>query len=298
MTADTRDPVDAILAVCGISGPWEPLHATGIANRIYATETVVVRVATDHAEALSDARTESVAAPVAYAAGIRTPRLLVFDDSMRLLDRPYSVWERVHGQTLGCLPPEQRSMRNTWRDVGRQLALLHRRVDRCDDPRGYLDKPERNLDLHNLLEKLVSMGRVDGNSAREISRLINRLRHEALEDAKECFLHNDIHDMNIMCSQTGELMAVLDWGDAGWGDPTIEFAQIPLSAIPCVLNGYREIAPDLLGETPGARIVWDKLDYAMEELAQNPAYSIPLEEYWQFLDSEDCLAQEPKWRKP
>ena len=91
------DPVDDILAKHGASGPWEPLQATGVADRIYATEDVVLRIATDHPEGVCDARTESVAAPVAYAAGVMTPRLLAFDDSRTLLDSPFSLWERVHG---------------------------------------------------------------------------------------------------------------------------------------------------------------------------------------------------------
>ena len=60
-TCHWLDPVDAILAHHGIDGPWQPLKATGLANRIYATRDVVVRVATDHPEAIADARTESVA---------------------------------------------------------------------------------------------------------------------------------------------------------------------------------------------------------------------------------------------
>src|SRR5712691_11554359 len=66
--------IDAMFARHGVSGPWEPLRSTGLANLIYATRDAVLRVATDHPDGLVDARTESVAAPVARAAGILTPR--------------------------------------------------------------------------------------------------------------------------------------------------------------------------------------------------------------------------------
>ena len=66
--------IDAMVARHGASGPWEELPSTGVANRIFATTDVVLRVATDHPEAVPDARTESIAAPVAHAAGILTPR--------------------------------------------------------------------------------------------------------------------------------------------------------------------------------------------------------------------------------
>ncbi len=40
--------VDAIFARHGMSGPWKALPSLGLANRIFATDDVVLRVATDH----------------------------------------------------------------------------------------------------------------------------------------------------------------------------------------------------------------------------------------------------------
>jgi len=284
MIKNTPDPIDKILEACGINGPWEPLHATGVANRIYATKDVVIRVAREHPEALRDARTESIAAPVAYAAGVLTPRLLIFDDSRDLLDRPYSVWERINGQTLGLFSSDPYSMPNTWRQVGHQLAVLHVHVKQCDDPRQYLHEPERDLNLESLLEKLVSTGQISTDLAKEISILIDELHAAVLEEAKICFLHSDVQDMNIMCTRDDELLALIDWGDAGWGDPTFDFAQIPFLAIPYVLEGYREVAPDLLDGTLKERIIWDKLNHAMVESLKNPSCSIPVDEFRQFLN--------------
>jgi len=101
-----HDPVDAILSRHGLRGPWQELPATGIANRIYATDDLVLRVAVEGSEALNDARTESVAAPVARAAGVLVPRLIAFDESGSIVDRPYSLWERAHGETLGLFALE------------------------------------------------------------------------------------------------------------------------------------------------------------------------------------------------
>jgi hypothetical protein len=77
------------------------LPPTGLASHIFATRDVVLRLATDHPDGVVDARTESVAAPVARAAGILTPRLIAFDDTRTLVERPFSLWERVHGEALG-----------------------------------------------------------------------------------------------------------------------------------------------------------------------------------------------------
>ena len=279
------DPVDDILACHGLRGPWEALKATGVANRIYATKDVVLRVAMDNAEAVADARTESVAAPVALAAGVLTPRLLAFDDSRMLVDRPYSLWERVHAKTLGIFPPDARLLPDTWRAVGQQLGVLHRRVSDCPDPLGWLDQPAREVDLMQRLTNLASSCRIDTTRAREIERWIEMLRPAVAVRTASCFLHNDIHEMNLMCARDGSLRAVIDWGDAGWGDPALEFAQIPILAVPFVLTGYETQAPGLLGDAPGARIVWDKLGLALEALPEDPR---PLEELSRFVHAGEA----------
>ena len=278
----TSDPVDDILAEYGCSGAWEPLRWTGVANRIYATQDVVLRIATDHPEGVCDARTESVAAPVVHAAGVLTPRLLAFDDTRSLTDRPFSLWERVHGETLGLLTGEPNSMPNTWRAVGHQLFLLHSRVSECPDPNGYLDTDERNLDLDSLLGELVTSRRVNTATADEIGRLIEELRPRIDMSVEPCFCHNDVHDMNIMCARDDSLLAIIDWGDAGWGDPTSDFYGIPLDAVPLVMEGYGSEAPGLLGDSPEVRIVWDKLNGAMEECRDHPPRPLPLGQFRAF----------------
>src|SRR5215475_12521378 len=109
----------------GVRGAWQSLTSTGVANWIYATRDVVLRVATDHRDGVPDARTESVAAPAAYAAGILTPRMIAFDDTRTLVDRPFSLWERVHGVTLGQITLSGEARVAAWRSVGRELARLH-----------------------------------------------------------------------------------------------------------------------------------------------------------------------------
>jgi hypothetical protein len=114
-TSIASNPVDAILAAHRIPGPWQVLEATGIANRIYATHDFVLRVATDHHDAIVDALTESMAAPAARQAGILTPRLIAFDNSRNIADRPFSLWERVHGETLGRFRCSPKMCEHTWR---------------------------------------------------------------------------------------------------------------------------------------------------------------------------------------
>jgi aminoglycoside phosphotransferase (APT) family kinase protein len=257
------DPVTTILAAHGIHDPWFALPATGVANRIYATRDVVLRIATDHPDAIVDAFTESVAAPVAHAAGILTPRLIAFDASHALIDRPYSIWERVHGQTFGLASLSATQSREVWTQVGQQLALLHQTVTACPDPNNYLDTPGRDLDLSELLTEYVNTTQPRAEEIRAIERLIADLQpYITLPEPSPCFLHNDLHDRNLMCGASGGLLALIDWGDAGWGDPVLDFAPIPPAALPFVLEGYGPTAR--LGPNYEARIRWDQLAHALE----------------------------------
>ena len=277
--------VDSILARYGIREPWIPLPATGVANRIYATPNVVLRIATDHADAVDDARTESVAAPVARAAAIRTPRLIAFDDSRSLVDRPFSLWERVHGETLGLIDLRPSQLAETWYAVGAELARLHLGVTECPDPNGYLDTPGRPLDLASPLGRMRDEGRIDRATARQVESLIDELMpYLGKPEANSYFLHDDIHAMNVMCTPAGELLALIDWGDAGWGDATLELAAVPLASIPDAVRGYEATNPGGLGEFPAARFIWDKLHSAMRDLAKDPARAIPLEALRRFLN--------------
>lgn len=277
--------IDAMFARHGASAPWEPLPSTGLANRVFATRDVVLRVATDHPDGVVDARTESVAAPVALAAGILTPRLIAFDDTRTLVDRPFSLWERVHGVTLGAtsLPPRQ--MANVWRGVGRELGRLHVRVRECADPDGYLDEPRRDQDVDAALKRLVDANKLDVETARRVERVAEELRRHIGDGIETRFIHDDIHSMNVMCSADGDLLAIIDWGDAGWGDPTLDFAAMPFDAMRFALEGYKTEAPGLLGALPEPRLAWNKLLHALDDLWDSPGTPLEPEVFRRFARS-------------
>ncbi len=246
--------IDAMFAKHGVPGPWEILPTTGVANHIFATRDVVLRVPTNHPDGVVDARTESVAAPVAHAAGILTPRLIAFDDDQTLVERPFSLWERVHGETLGLTSLSSDLTANVWRGVGRELARLHLRVRECADPEGYLDNPERSQDVDAIVKRLVNAKRLSIATAAQVERLADDLRPHIATNTEMRFIHDDIHAMNIMCSAEGKLLAIIDWGDAGWGDPALDFTAIPFDAVWPTLEGYEAEARDALGTYPEARM--------------------------------------------
>lgn len=263
------DLIDAIFAQHRIADAWEPLTSTGIANWIYATRDVVLRVATDHPDGVPDARTESVAAPAAHAAGILTPRLIAFDDTRSLVDRPFSLWERIHGPTLGHATMSPEAELAAWRAVGREVARVHRLVTSVPDPLGYLDAPGDEPDADRLLATLVAAQRLDAATARDIGAACRELGQTVGAPAV-AFTHGDIHTMNIMCDPSGKLLALIDWGDAGWNDPMHDFAGMPLSFIPAAVAGYEAEAGAPLDGASRARLIRGKVVSALDHFVRHP----------------------------
>jgi len=263
------DLITAMFSAYGVRGVWQPLTFTGIANWIYATDDVVLRVATDHRDGVPDARTESVAAPAAYAAGILTPRMLAFDDTRTLVDRPFSLWDRVRGATLGQVTLSDSAQVMVWQSVGRELARLHRLVTACPDPQGYLDTPGDEPDVDRLLATLVATGRLDAAAARDVRAVCSEVE-DTPRDTTVAFTHGDMHWMNVMCDETGRLLAIIDWGDAGWKDPMADFASMPLDAIPSAVAGYEAETGETLSGAARARLVRFKAISALDHFVRHP----------------------------
>ncbi len=103
---------------------------------------------------------------------------------------------------------------------------------------------------------------------------------------ERCFVHNDLHAMNVMCRpREASLSALIDWGDAGWGDPVLDFAAVPVEMMAAALEGYGTANQRRLGAFPEARIIWSKLHDAMDDAIDEPGRAIPLPLFHQFLDS-------------
>ncbi len=191
----------------------------------------------------------------------------------------------MHGETLGLTKLACHQRADAWRGVGRELARLHLRVRECADPDGYLDQPGRDQNIGAVVKRLVDAGRVDTDVARRIEGLTDELRSHIAEPLETRFIHDDVHPMNVMCAASGELLAMIDWGDAGWGDPSLDFAAIPLDDIPSALEGYEAEAAGLSGRDPEARFAWNKLLDAMDDLWDTPARALNLDALYRFMRS-------------
>ena len=149
--------------------------------------------------------------------------------------------------------------------------------------RRHRGKPERETSLDLLLKRFADSGHENRDVVREIEHLISELSPFVFSDGGlNCFLHNDLHEWNIMCTLEGKLLALIDWGDAGWGDPTLDFAAIPLDAVYVALEGYD--TTEQLGDYAEARIIWDHLQTALNDAVEDPSRRVPVAEYRRFLD--------------
>ncbi len=246
------------------------LPQIGIFNKVYQVgDDYILRIARDHPKSFVVARREAIAVPLARAVGVHTPNLLVMDDTCDIIPVPYTIYERVRGETLELLHLEPHETPNVWRAVGRDLARLHTTVE-YQGAATQLDHTETS-DLTSLPDELAEAGYFTGMEARWLTQWLARLAPAATAPITPCFLHGDNQMSNIMvCVGSLDYLAFIDWGNAGWGDPAFDFAGIPLRAVPYMLAGYRQIAPLTNDETAEARILWRHLELAFGNLSRGP----------------------------
>ena len=67
---------------------------------------------------MTRAQKELAAVPAARAAGVRTPAIVVADDSCDVVPVPYAVYERVHAESLEAIGADAEEAAEVWRELG------------------------------------------------------------------------------------------------------------------------------------------------------------------------------------
>lgn len=258
--------LERFIAAHGLGGrAIVPMRATGVANDIWALgDDLVLRVGRDWDEAWADARTESVAVPAAREVGVKTPALVVFDDSGAVIDAAVTVYERVLGDTMGLVLDARADWSRAMRGIGRDLARLHLGVHHVHDPRGWLDDPGAE-DPRSWISQCAALL---GDELDVFARWIDRLEPVTRTTPVPRFLHDDVHAFNVMVDPNGDYLALLDWGDAGWGDPALELATFAIDWIDPLLQGYAEAAPELADDTFEGRVLWNQIGHSLRKTAR------------------------------
>ena len=246
------------------------LPQIGIVNKIYQLDdNFILRVSREHPKSLTIAQTEATVVPLARMAGVRTPELVVCDTSLNIVSAPYTIYECVRGETLGLLDLEPDRTPNVWREVGRDLALLHSSSLATEEDLELVweDIP----DPRQWPNELAQAGYFTSIEAEWFNRWLEHLASAALQPVQKRLQHGDVQATNIIVNAGSyDYLALIDWGNAHWGDPVHDFGDKPIRTVPYVLEGYREIAPLERDETIEARILWRHLQLALHNMGREP----------------------------
>jgi aminoglycoside phosphotransferase (APT) family kinase protein len=251
---------------------FKPLPSIGIFNAIFLFgDDLILRVPRNDPHFTAALTKEAIAVPAARAAGVRTPRLIVFDDSLALLPVPYALYERVHGEALESLALDPTTTPAVYRDLGRDLAHLHIGVS-PDSPAGQLGAPNLpQCDPRLLTQEIADTGYFSAAEARWLEQWLGQLPPLLEAPQARRFLHGDTQATNLLVDPDSlAYLALIDWGGCGWGDPALDFSGMPLRAVPDVLAGYREIAALPEDRTAEARILRYHLHFALINIRNKP----------------------------
>jgi len=248
-----------------LDGPIERMASSGVVHALWALGSKwVLRVPKNEVMCVGDHRCEAIAIPLAHRAGVRTPALEVFDDSLTLLDVPYSIVARIDGANLVSAPADDPA----YERLGRELATLHA-ADLSEHHHPWLRTPDTApAEAH--FDHVLSAGLLHADGVRWLRQLCDRLDEVITTgpSAPTNFIHDDVKPDNVMVDHAGQVH-LIDWGDAAFGDPANDFQSLPLAAIERTLRGYRAVRP---GNDPTleTRIVRCVVARSMHNLARSP----------------------------
>ncbi len=255
-TSVSDETIAAIRARHGLPpGGFAALPDAGIINAIYRLgDGYALRVPRESPAHIEQTLREAIAAPIARAAGVRTPRLVAFDDRRDLIAVPYSIFEWADGDNFEYLDLDPDGVAEVWRDVGRDLARLH-----SVDEAGALRAADPLPDPRSLADDRASDGWFTVTEARWLTKWLDHIAAVMPASVPARLLHQDTQATNVIVrGHDHEYAALIDWGCAALGDEAYDFTM-PMRAVPHVLAGHREIAPLDADETAEARILWRRL---------------------------------------
>ena len=246
-----------------LDGPIESLRSSGVVHSLWSLGSRwALRVPKNETMCLGDHRCEAIAIPLVLGVGVRTPALHVFDESLTILDVPFSIVARVHGNDLSAAPFDD----PTYEQVGRELAALHA-ANLGSSGHPWLREPNEP-DVEQLFDRVVRSGLLHSAGTVWIASLCERLDCLIGQHVPPTvFVHGDVKPDNVMIDSSGNVH-LIDWGDAGFGDPAYDFQSLPMRSIERALRGYRMVRAD--DPTLEARIIRRVLARSLTNLCRTP----------------------------
>ncbi|GAA3249528.1 phosphotransferase family protein [Nonomuraea helvata] len=277
---ETND--ETLAAIAGLHGitadQVRPLPQ-GVANHVFLLgDDLVLRIPRTK-QFLPDLVKEAEVIPAALRAGVRTPEVVAFDDSCSVVDVPYMLLARAPGVDLTSLDLPSATAGRVFRQVGRELAELHRLTPATAPDLRAVPVEDGTADPWALTDHLLVAGWIDTEAARWLTGWFDRLSAHLPADPPLVLVHGDLAPQNLLVSpETGRLNGIVDWGDAQWADPAVDFAKVPLTGIPAMLDGYRQETGEETPTSWEARVLWFHLTWALGRLADPVPH--PGERHW------------------
>ncbi|MEV4397167.1 aminoglycoside phosphotransferase family protein [Nonomuraea sp. NPDC049607] len=239
----------------------------GVANQVFLLgDDLVLRVPRAE-QFLPDLVKEAAVIPYALRAGVRTPEIVAFDDTCSVVDVPYMVLTRTRGMDLARLELSDADTERLHRQVGRELGRLHRLTPDTAPALAGVPADDGAADPWALTDGLAKDGWIDAETARWLSGWLDRLSTHLPTSAPTVLIHGDIAPQNLLVApETAQLNGIVDWGDAEWADPAADFAKMPLTDVPAMLDGYRRETGQESSTTWEARVLWCHLTWALGRL--------------------------------
>ncbi|GAA1569888.1 hypothetical protein GCM10009804_27910 [Kribbella hippodromi] len=249
----------------------------GVANRAFVLgPNLFLRVSRPGFE--QDLHKETQVVPIARLAGVHTPAIVDYDPTQQLIPTPYAVMQRVHGTEPRTTPtalaiqlarlhqvhpapnPSPASPADgptdqpavatadgptgaalgTARDAASELLPALTLPDPTSHVRVFI--PDLPLDdwgdPHRTLDDLATRGYLDPGTANWLTAWFTRLANRFDRTGPKVLIHGDVATHNLLAAPDNSFRALIDWGDAAWAPPAMDFAKLPLPDVATLLPTY------------------------------------------------------------
>lgn len=242
-------------------------RSDGYANWVFLGPDAVLRVCRKGDAHTAAAWREGLCSEFLPALGIKTPRLVAFSEGDANIPGLHSISELAAGTVVSKAQLDSLAADRFWSELGVEIAGLHDRIQAAPTPRlGWrppkAEYPARWMAERRVLDKLASDGLLQ-----PVTDLVARLSLPLSSPVEPVFLHGDLSAANLFTSVDGAFAAFIDWGDAGWGDPAMDLARVPLARFEAVLAAYDGASRRPLGAAGWGRMRFYALGRALRFLS-------------------------------
>lgn len=274
------DLIHALAARHGLSDEVAPMPRGGMVNEAWAIgEGHVLRIVMEggEAECDSEAAREAAIVSVVVESGVTTPRLVAFGTADEFAPRPYTIYERAVGELMGYRDEPIEHFFPALYQIGRETFL----INQTSVPEETVAILRRNLP-HNpqkWVDRTLAAGAISTVEADDVLETVSYLIEVGGSPPPERLTHCDLHPWNVMVDPaSGDLTAIIDWGDATWGDPAVEFAAMPFECFDALFQGYRD-AGGVIDRAYVARLLVQSVNCSLWEMRE-PAMANFSRRWW------------------